>query len=394
MACGDFQNDHSDLISLWYLFLRWCYQYYELTIVVIWLHYPMGIFLLFAILYTDFKGIWIPRWSIADKNMIFTHLEGKFNHIFLQVFALGEAYYPSQYAPSRAHADEWLQEFLNEAHRRDIKVSAWVNVFYSWGYAPRTRHVNHPINRQPDWYVQDQFGRSILDYDIHELKSLGAEGYYLSPSKRQVRSYVAAILEELIVKYDFDGIHLDYIRYPGSDFVYDVSLRSKFMRKFSIDPRDIYTNPGLKTRFSLWGYHDLQKQWQEFIYYDLTTFVEDLSKNIKQKKPGIALSVAVKPNYLSARYEYYQDWMAWLNLGYVDFVCLMAYGKRIDSYLENILKVVDEPHRITVGLGLYLLNPQEIKKQVQLIKSTPFSGVVFFSYDQLKENRNYLNSLR
>lgn len=354
----------------------------------------MGVFILLFVFYTDFKGVWIPRWSIVDKNDMFTHLDGKFNHIFLQIFALGEAYYPSQYAPNRVQSDRWLKEFLNEAHRRKIKVSAWINVFYSWGYAPKTKNQNHPINRQPNWYVQDRFGRSMLDYDINELKSLGTEGYYLSPSNTQVRSYLTNIAEEIISKYDFDGIHLDYIRYPSSEFIYDVSLRSKFMRKYYIDPKNIFTKSELKTRFSLWGCDDLKKRWREFICNNLTIFVKDLNENLKKNRPGIQISVAVKPNYLTARYEYYQDWMAWLNSGLVDFVCLMSYDKHIETDLNKILKVVKEPHRVTVGLGLYLLSPEEIKRQVELVKSKPFSGIVFFSYDQLKENREYLNTLK
>jgi len=354
----------------------------------------MGIFILLFVCYTDFKGVWIPRWSIPDKHEIFTHLDGKFNHIFLQIFALGEAYYPSKYAPSKIHSDTWLKQFLNEAHLRKIKVSAWINVFYSWGYASKTHNLNHLINLQPNWFVQDQFKRSMLDYDVDELQDLGIEGYYLSPANTQVRAYLTNIAEEIMNTYDFDGIHLDYIRYPGKEFIYDVSLRSKFMRRYCIDPDDIFTKSEFKMRYSLWGYDDLKKQWEEFIYKDLTIFVKNLSELLKKNKPEIQISVAVKPDYLNARQEYFQDWIDWVDSGFVDFVCLMAYGKHIDKYLNKILKVVREPYRVTVGLGLYVLSPQQIKRQVALVKSKPFSGVVFFSYDQLKKNKEYLYSLR
>ncbi len=353
----------------------------------------MSIFLLFLLVSTDFRGIWIPRWSIPDSKEIFGRLDDRFNHIFLQIFALGQAYYPSTYAPSVVKSDRWLKKFLNEAHRRQIKVSAWINVFYSWGYALRTGDRDHPINRQPNWYVQDQFERSILTYDCAALENLGIEGYYLSPSNGNVRSYLTHIIEEVISRYDFDGIHLDYARYPGRRFVYDVSLRSKFMRRYYVDPLQFFTPSDLKTRYGLWGYDDLQKQWQEFIYNDLTQFIRDLSKHIKAKKPGIELSVAVKPNYLTAQSEYYQDWADWLNSGFVDFVCLMAYTGNIEGYLRKTQKVVKEPHRVTFGLALYLLSPMMIKRQVELVRSAPYGGVVFFSFKQLKENKAYLYAL-
>jgi uncharacterized lipoprotein YddW (UPF0748 family) len=102
----------------------------------------------------------------------------------------------------------------------------------------------------------------------------------------------------------------------------------------------------------------------------------------------------VKPDYLNARNVFYQDWPLWLNANYIDFVCLMSYGKHIKWCLNKTLKVVKEPRRVTVGLGLYLLSPEEIRKQVKFVQSKPFSGVVFFSYDQVKENSAYLNALR
>lgn len=346
-----------------------------------------------CIVYTDFRGIWIPRWSINDQNKIFSYLDGEFNHIFLQVFALGEAYYPSHYAPSRARSDRWLKDFLAEAHRRNIKVSAWVNTFYSWGYAPRTLNPNHPINRNPNWYVQDQYERSILSYTVNELRQCGVEGYFLSPAEPDVRQYIMTIAEEIVNNYDFDGLHFDYIRYPSRRFVYDASLRSKFMRKYSVDPQALGEAAGLKERLSIWGYQDLVRTWREFIDDDLTIFIRDMTEHIKTMRPGLQVSVAVKPNYRAARHQFHQDWLHWLNSGFVDFVCLMAYSKHIEEDLYDLLEVVKEPHRVTVGLGIYLLRPYEIEDQVRFINTMPYAGVVFFSYDQLKRNRAYLKSL-
>lgn len=353
----------------------------------------MALLILFLALHTDFRGVWVPRWSIKDKSAIFDNLDGRFNHIFLQIFALGEAYYPSTHVPSKMQSDKWLKEFLNEAHRRNIKVSAWINVFYSWGFAPKTVNSKHPINRQPNWFVRDQDGRSIVDYTIEQLKNIGTEGYYLTPANPQVQSYVIDIAQEIIRKYDFDGIHFDYIRYPRSSFVYDVSLRSKFMREYYVDPLDLVTKDELKARYGLWGCDDLAKQWREFISADLTAFAKQIKDALKKERPEILISAAVKPDYLSARYEHHQDWLGWLNAGYVDFVCLMAYGKYIKSNLNRVLKAVDDPYRVTVGLGLYVLSPDEISRQVEIVKSKAFSGVVFFSYDQLKENKAYLDAL-
>lgn len=353
----------------------------------------MSIFVFLVFSYTDFKGIWVPRWSISDNNKIFSCLEGKFNHIFLQIFALGETYYPSKYAPSKMAQDKWLKDFLQEAHKKKIKVSAWVNVFYSWGYASRTLNPEHPINYRPDWYVQDLDGRSILDYSIEELETMAVEGYFIAPSNPWVRAYILKIIEEIINKYDFDGIHLDYVRYPNAQFTNNAQLRTKFMRKHYIDPMELRSSEELQSRLGLWGCEDLKSQWDNFIGEDLTMFIKNLNERLKYKRQDIYLSVAVKPDYLTARNEYYQDWLNWLNSNLVDFVCLMAYTKNIEGILNKTRKVIKEPHRVMIGLGLYCLSPAVIEKQVKLVDKTPFSGVVFFSYEELKKNQEYLKAL-
>jgi uncharacterized lipoprotein YddW (UPF0748 family) len=352
----------------------------------------MGLLVLCFILSTDLHGVWVPRWSIKDGNDIFDNLDNRFNHIFLQVYALGEAYYPSKYAPSKKRSDQWLIAFLDEAHRRNIRVSAWINVFYAWGFAQKSNKW-HPIIRQPNWFVRDQENRSIVDYSIEELKQINCEGYYFAPANPQVRAYLANIALEIVEQYDFDGIHFDYIRYPNSGFVYDTDLRSKFMRYYFIDPLELSKEDEFGIRFGLWGYDDISGKWGEFIRYDLTSYVEYLNKLLKAARPELLISAAVKPNYQSAYRDFDQDWLFWLNAGYLDFVCLMAYGKHIKSNLKDVMKAVNNPSQVTVGLGLYILSPEEISEQVDYIRGTDFSGIVFYSYDQVKENRRYLDAL-
>jgi len=353
----------------------------------------MMVIALLLLTYSDFRGIWVPRWSLADNNKIFMNLEGKFNHIFLQVFALGEAYYPSSYAPNKRTSDKWLRDFLDEAHRRNIRVSAWVNMYYFWGYGPVSSNRMHPIVSKPGWFVVDRNLRSILDYSIDELKDLGSEGYYLSPANPEVQDYLIRVLEELIDKYDFDGIHLDYIRYPNAGFIYDTALRTKFLRKYYFDPMELQQSAELQSRLSLWGLEDLTSHRDEFICRDLSDFIKAVSKAIKSKRSDVYISAAVKPDYSAARHEFYQDWLDWLNSNYLDFVCLMAYSNNIENYLNKVGEVVNDPQRVMIGLGLYNHKPETIGRQVVFVDKTPFGGTVFFSYEELKKNRAYLNTI-
>lgn len=362
-----------------------------MTFTLFSLHYFMFLFTLLLTFTLDFRGIWIPRWSIDDHPHILAKLDGQFNHIFLQVFALGEAYYPSHHATTKRHDDRWLREFLEEAHRRNIEVSAWVNVLYSWGYAPKTRHQRHPINRHPNWYMQEKSETSILGSGVEELKRQSIEGYYLAPASPQVREYIYDVVDEILDEYDFDGVHLDYIRYPSHRFIYDVALRSKFMRAYCLDPCDL-AMPGLQQRLSVWGNDDLDDLWRQFVRDDLTSFIGEFAEHVKKKRPHIRISVAVKADYRSARTEFYQDWPEWVNNGLVDFVCLMAYRKNIEAILNRTLEKINDPRKVTIGLGIYSLSVDRIRAQVKQVASLPFSGVVFFSYEELRKDRAYLNA--
>lgn len=354
----------------------------------------MHIVLLFAFAATDFRGIWVPRWSIGDQNRIFTYLDGEFNHIFLQIYALGEAYYPSAYAPSKRLSDDWLVDFLAKAHERNIKVSAWINAFYSWGFTPWPDDERHPLNSHPGWYLYDRSGRSILEYGSDELRRLGLEGYYLSPAHTGVRAYFIAIAHEILSRYEFDGIHLDYIRYPSSDFIDKVSLQSTFMRIYYVDPLSSLDHGENQQRYGIWGGDDIRQKWQSFVHEDLTAFMEQFSMSIKQRYPSTIISAAVKPNCTSATADFRQDWVTWLNRGYVDLVCLMSYTKNLKNYFAKTKNAVQEPQRVVFGLGLFILSPETIKNQVQLVGEQPFGGIVYFSYDQLKANRAYLEALK
>jgi uncharacterized lipoprotein YddW (UPF0748 family) len=286
-----------------------------------------------------------------------------------------------------------LKDFLMEAHHRGIKVSAWLNVFYSWGYAPRTGDMRHPINLHPNWYVEDRAGRSILSYDIEELKNQGIEGYYLTPASTQVRDHIYAVIDEILRRYDFDGVHLDYFRYPSHRFSNDVSLRSKFMRKYCVDPSDIASRE-FGQRFGVWGGADLEHRMQDLVRADLTDFVQTLGSRVKSLRPYAEISVAVKADYQSASADFCQDWSKWVNEDIVDFVCLMAYSGNIENILNRTLRRVNDPRKVAVGLGIYRLSTEQIAAQVRQVASLPFSGVVFFSYEELRKNEAYLQTLR
>src|SRR5262249_30423308 len=46
------------------------------------------------------------------------------------------------------------------------------------------------------------------------------EGLYLSPLEPEAAAYTRQVITDLVRRYDLDGVHLDYARYPNQQFDY------------------------------------------------------------------------------------------------------------------------------------------------------------------------------
>ncbi len=133
-----------------------------------------------------------------------------FNTIFFQVRARADAMYASHYEPwSQVLTGTWgkdpgwdpLQVVLDEAHAQGIEVHAWFNTFFVKGgqTAPET-WPPHLVTIHPDW---------VRQYE---------DQWWLDPGKPEVRAYLVKLALDLVRSYDIDGIHFDFIRYPGPNF--------------------------------------------------------------------------------------------------------------------------------------------------------------------------------
>ena len=85
------------------------------------------------------KGLWVVRYSLTSpanvKKIAAEAQRAGVNHLFVQYYARGEAYYPSRLVPT---ADCVSREFdplalmLKEGKARGIKIHASINVYFVW----------------------------------------------------------------------------------------------------------------------------------------------------------------------------------------------------------------------------------------------------------------------
>ena len=340
-----------------------------------------GIFIIFILsvpLYGN-RGVWITRWdysSFSNKKIIEKCKRYHITDIFVQVYARGYAFYNSKYAPSKLSDYKFL-DLIKLAHNSDIKVHAWVNMYYVWSWAKFPYDPEHIINKHRDWITAYKNGKELYKYDIEGIKNLGLEGYFISPANMDANRFLKRVINEIITKFNVDGINLDYIRYPGLNYGYDKYTRSFFVELYGIDPmKNNY--PFSYNRKEVLNLFD---RWKRDV---LNKYIMEIHKMTNGKGVLLSASVLSGPGY--AKRYFSQDWVSWLNLGNVDFVIPMLYTKKTGFFKKRLdeLKKYYKSNNIWIGLGTYLLSPSQNRYEENVVYQKHFNSVVYFSFNSLK----------
>lgn len=341
----------------------------------------------------EIRAIWLDRKTIVsakseqDLAKIFDRLAAAgFNTVFFETVNASYPIYPSRVAPEQNPLVKgWdpLAAAVKLAHERKMELHAWVWMFA----AANQRHnaiLNQPANYPgpllkalPDWAMFDKQGR------LFEPTTKKA---FLDPANPAVRRYLLALLEEIVTRYEVDGIQMDYIRYPFQDlrvnqtYGYGKAARQQFKELTGIDPIQISPSNG-----QLW------QKWTDFRIRQIDSFVATVSNRLRQKRPSLILSAAVFPLPRPERLQrLQQNWEDWALRGDIDLVVPMTYALDT-SGLEYLAQPVLMQSTLSSALilpGIRLLNlPSVIAvDQIQLLRDLPTSGYALFAVENLDAN--------
>ena len=299
------------------------------------------------------RAVWVTRWAFKDSSdvrAIFRDLANiGVNTVFFQVRGSCDALYRSSLEPwsdlltGHLGADPgWdpLETALEEGRGRGIEVHAWINVFTGWqvtdsGVPPPVCDPPHVLTDHPEWLASDAQGQRMS-----LLKSENERSYaFLSPTHEDVQDHILAVVRELVGRYDLDGLHLDYVRFPDSTYSYDA------------DTKAAYRLDGI-----LGGVGQEVPSFTEWRVSRLNDFVGRIARNARAVRPGIEVSAAVWQKIDDAREVYFQDGIEWMRGGHLDFVVPMLYtasvetfGERLDTYVGPV-----GAGKVVAGLGPYL----------------------------------------
>lgn len=275
------------------------------------------------------------------------------NTVLLQTRIRATTIYPSQYEPwdgclsgfpGKSPGYDALQFAINECHKRGMEVHAWV--------------VTIPVGK---W---NSYGcRQLRKRFPRLIKRIDQDGY-MDPEATQTGCYLAEMCREIVQRYDVDGIHLDYIRYPET-------------WKFRISKDQARGN--------------------------ITRIVEKIHQAVKKEKPWVKMSCSPigkfddLSRYWSHGWNAYtkvaQDAQAWLKDGLMDELFPMMYF-RGDQFFPFAIDWKEHSYGkiIAPGLGIYFLDPKEGKWNISDITSELYhlrnigEGHAFFRNKFLLDN--------
>lgn len=276
----------------------------------------------------------------------------------------GVAHYPSKILPQSKTFTQYgdqIAQCVEAAHKHDLEVHVW-KITWNLEGAPK------------------EFVEKIRAEGRTQVSATGQALNWLCPSHpKNVLLELESSLE-IVANYDVDGIHLDYIRYPGSHACYCEGCRQRFLlaTRLQIDEWPAAVLP--KT-----GTHS--EKYIEWRAQQITRLVRLLHKRLREADPKIKISAAVFGWYPGCITSIGQDWIAWAQAGYLDFVCPMNYTENTDYFTEllaNQLALMPKDVPIYPGIGATasnsLLTPDAVVEQVYLSRNLGASGWTIFDY--------------
>ena len=296
------------------------------------------------------------------------------NTVYAQVRPFGDALYPSEYFPQSYLFTgteggvgevpfDALQIMVDEAHRLDLRLEAWINPYRiradAAAASARPLSADNPAND----YL-DAGSDVVLEYN---------GGYFYNPGSAEARRLIVSGVEEIVENYAVDGIHFDDYFYPsGASASFD---------------RETYQASGTSKGLAAWRREQVNlliKQVYNAVGSDKVFGVSPAGNNAN--------------NYDLL----YCDVASWLSApGYVDYICpqvYFAFGNSTCPYKDTVRlfnDLIKQSSGVTliVGLAAYKIgdstygsewtnNSDMMKRQVEYARTlSRYDGFALYRYD-------------
>lgn len=284
------------------------------------------------------------------------------NTVLLQTRVRGSVIYPSALEPwdlgltghyNQNPGYDPLKFAIDECHKRGMEIQAWL--------------VAIPLGKVT---LIKGYGKSSITKRQPSLCVRSGDEWFMNPGHPQTPAYLASIAQEIVSRYEVDGINLDYIRYPEEPHL--------------LNDKNTYKKYGKGMSLADW-----RRQ-------NITNCVRAIYKAVKDCKPWVKVSSSPigkyqdLPRYSSfgwnSRNKVYQETEKWFEEGIHDEIFPMMYfdGKHFYPFASDWQE--NSHGRIIVpGLGIYFLDKSlkdwplsVIRRQIGVIRTLRMGGQGYF----------------
>ena len=231
------------------------------------------------------------------------------NAIIFQVRPECDALYASSIEPwsrfltgvqGKAPSPYWdpLQWMIEQCHRRGMELHAWFNPF---------RAKTKGTTQLTQQHIAAQYPSRVFAYDSQ---------FILNPGLPENREYICRVVDDIVRRYDVDGIHFDDYFYPYPAPGENIPDQELFRR-----------NPNGLTNIGDWR------------RYNVSLFVKQLHDSVASVKPWVKVGVSPFGIYRNKQScsggsntkglqnydDLYADILLWVNNGWIDYCVPQIY---------------------------------------------------------------------
>ena len=274
----------------------------------------------------EFRAAWIatvaninwpskPGLSTAEQqqeaiNLLNLLQRLNFNAAILQVRPQTDALYKSDLEPwsyfltgTQGKAPDPyydpLEFWIAAAHERGLELHVWLNPYRAHHSSGGEESTSSVVKSKPSLVVKLKDGQ-----------------YWMDPSKKEVQDHSVAVVNDIVKRYDIDGVHFDDYFYPYAEY-------NGFADFPDEESCATYQQSGGKLTRGDW-----RRQ-------SVNTFIEQVYKEIKAEKKHVKFGLSPfgiwRPGYPESvegfdQYDkLYADAKLWLNKGWIDYFSPQLY---------------------------------------------------------------------
>ncbi len=195
--------------------------------------------------FSDVKAMWLSQFDLtpifrdgenqreesdftARMAQVLDNVKNQgFNTVFLQIRPYADSMYPSEYFPMSAHVVgrtggqaqyDPVEIIVRLARERNLSIHGWINPMRGMTEAEILLVGTEYALRR--WYD---------DPTLRERYLIPVSGrLYLNPAYKEVADLIVAGAEEAMIRYGFDGLHMDDYFYPTTDPSFDALAYEAF----------------------------------------------------------------------------------------------------------------------------------------------------------------------